>query len=136
MALSLMSVNAAERAATHATSELAERAALETRIRELLDARQETLASLYRNNESYLNELIKLRVLEKDRLAKAGELERFISERILWVRSADPLEDFGQGLPVGHVAGMIGRFHARGSELLKAAVDLHVVLHAIPVLFR
>jgi potassium-dependent mechanosensitive channel len=64
---------------------------LEARVRELYAGRADLLTRLRADYEAYSAQLLDLRVVQGERVAKTGELQRFIEERILWVRSTEPL---------------------------------------------
>jgi potassium efflux system protein len=69
-----------------------ERDEIETTLRELLKARQRFLASQINSAEKYLYLLaMDLNVAEQELIDEIDAYKRFISERILWVRSAPTL---------------------------------------------
>ena len=77
-----------------------ERAALEARAREILSAERGYLSDLLRDNQRYVDLLATIEGLEISLGATIEAFENFINERILWIRSSNPLwrTDF-RGVP-------------------------------------
>ena len=57
----------------------------------ILAAEKELLATLVREVDGYLNELVQVDTLERDWAARCREFADFIDERILWIPSSPPL---------------------------------------------
>ncbi|HUG68336.1 MAG TPA: hypothetical protein VMM76_11325, partial [Pirellulaceae bacterium] len=60
-------------------------------VSELLTTKEELLATLIRDHDEYLRLLSELEVVQKELIARTQESEAFIDERVLWIRSSDPI---------------------------------------------
>ncbi|MEO8494454.1 MAG: mechanosensitive ion channel domain-containing protein, partial [Planctomycetota bacterium] len=63
-------------------------------VDELLTTKEELLSKLIRDHDEYLRLLSELEVAQQELVARTEESEAFIDERVLWIRSSDPI-----GLP-------------------------------------
>ncbi len=69
----------------------AQRDRIRRAARELLEDRRKSLDALIRDYEAYFGKLIDLDVQARALVAKAEELAAYIDERVLWIRSAEPV---------------------------------------------
>ncbi|MDA1053429.1 MAG: mechanosensitive ion channel [Planctomycetota bacterium] len=60
-------------------------------VGELLTTKEELLSKLIRDHDEYLRLLSELEVAQNELLARTEESEAFIDERVLWIRSSDPI---------------------------------------------
>ncbi|MBI2480037.1 MAG: hypothetical protein HYV60_15820, partial [Planctomycetia bacterium] len=67
-------------------------------VAELLTTKEELLSKLIRDHDEYLRLLSELEVAQKELVTRTEESESFIDERVLWIRSSDPIgrEHFNQ----------------------------------------
>ncbi len=68
------------------------RGRLEPRVRALLETQAQAIGQLVTEYESYSNDLAELVATEQRLIAKIDEFARYIDQRALWVRSAEPLQ--------------------------------------------
>ena len=68
-----------------------QREGVRRRITELLKDRQEYLKSAIDEREKYIAALVALDTLDQQVMARSAAYARFIDERVLWIRSAEPL---------------------------------------------
>lgn len=78
-------------------------AAIEPKVREALQRQRETLDGLLHDHDIYLDELSDLEVNTRRLVSQSEEFGNYIGERILWIRSTEPLSvkslaDAGDGL--------------------------------------
>ena len=64
---------------------------LEDTVRDLLESRREILSKLDLDIDNYLTELSELEVCNRQLIDRSSEFRTFIGEKVLWIRSADPL---------------------------------------------
>jgi len=76
----------------------AQRAALESLLRDLLETRRNYLDALIADNETYFQRLVDFDAKQQELIAKTEDLLRFIDERVLWIPS-------GVALRPGQLAG-------------------------------
>ncbi len=69
----------------------AERAAIEQEVRDQLRAKREYMESLGEDLSAYFDALEALNAKERQAVELTEEIDAFINERILWIRSAGPL---------------------------------------------
>lgn len=79
----------AQKAAAQAPE--ADREEIVNQIEDLLHKRRDRISTLVEEYNEYLDNLVQLSVTQEDLLAKVNEFESFIAERILWIRSAEPI---------------------------------------------
>ncbi len=65
-------------------------------VRKLVDKRLDLLATLQQNQDAYFEQLVDLESTEQQLLKAVAEYEKYIDERVLWIRSSEPIaaDDF------------------------------------------
>ena len=84
---------AVARAISHVGAEVppAERAAMESLLRDLLDTKRKYLDALISDYETYFQRLVDFDAIQQQLIVKTEDLLRFIDERILWIPSGGAL---------------------------------------------
>jgi len=68
------------------------RGELESQLRGVLEAQRELLDELLEEYKDYLGKLVELNVTEQQLVVQTEAYSAFIAERILWIRSAEPID--------------------------------------------
>jgi potassium efflux system protein len=70
-----------------------ERAAVEARLRDLLDTQRRYLDTLIADTETYFQKLVDFDARQRELVQRTQALVRFVDERVLWVRSGEAFPD-------------------------------------------
>ncbi len=60
-------------------------------VSELLTTKEELISQLIRDHDEYIKQLGELEVAQKELIARTEESGAFIDERVLWIRSSEPI---------------------------------------------